>query len=270
MRIGLIEAVWEGTAYEGEAGVRVARDIGYDCVDLVTDPLDLGEPELARAVDVARSAELPVDGTICVSLGIGDYNRSVQRFHTERAKRHVDFAGSVGASNMLLVIGEYLWRKEVIPPSEQWEWTVENVRAVALHADSLGIDIALELEPYRFAFVNSIGELVRFLDDVGVDAMKANLDLNHLWPMDIEPGEIDQLTGRIAHAHISDCGREIYENLPPGRGTAPLRAYLDALIATGFDGTMAVELGAAPSGTDPIDWVREGYEKTVELLNGRG
>jgi hypothetical protein len=31
-------------------------------------------------------------------------------------------------------------------------------------------------------------------------------------------------------------------------------------------GTIAVELEPAPDGEDPVEWVREGYEKTVELI----
>lgn len=267
MRLGLIEAVWEGSALEGRAGVEAAREIGFDSVDLVTDPLDLSEAALEQAVTDVRSLPLPVSGTICVALGIADFNPSVQRFHTERAKRHLDFAARVGASNMLLVIGDYLWKKEVIPPEEQWAAAVANVREVARHAQSLGLEVALELEPYEWAYVNSIGEMVRFLDAVDSEAMKANADLAHLWPMDIHADELGQLDGRITHAHISDCDGVVYRNLPPGQGTAPLADYYDALVETGFDATISLELEPPPAGVDPLDWVREGYERTRELMS---
>jgi D-psicose/D-tagatose/L-ribulose 3-epimerase len=266
MRVGLIEAVWEGSGYEGLRGAEVAKEIGYESLDLVTDPLDLGEEERATAIEAARSGPLPVAAGICVSLGITDFNPSVRRFHTERAKRHVEFAADVGASNMLMVIGDYVWKKEVIPPDEQWGWAVSNLREIATHAQSLGIEIALELEPYEWAYVNSVDEMARMLDDVGVAAMKANADLAHLWPMKIDAAELQKLSGRIAHAHISDCDGIVYRNFPPGRKTAPLGEYMDALLATGFDGTIAVELEPAPDGWDPVEWVREGYDKTVELI----
>ena len=118
MRVGLIEAVWDGSGYEGQRGIEIAKEIGYASVDLVTDPLDLTDGELDAAVDAGLAAPLPVAATICVSLGITDFNPSVRRFHTERAKRHVDFAARVGASNMLMVIGDYIWKKEVIPPDQ--------------------------------------------------------------------------------------------------------------------------------------------------------
>ena len=270
MRVGLIEAVWEGSGYEGLRGAEIAKEIGYESVDLVTDPLDLGEEERAAAIEAARSGPLPVAAGICVSLGITDFNPSVRRFHTGRAKRHVEFAADVGASNMLMVIGDYVWKKEVIPPDEQWGWAVSGLREIATHAESVGIEIALELEPYEWAYVNSVDEMVRMLDDVGVPAMKANADLAHLWPMKIDAAELEKLSGRIAHAHISDCDGTVYRNFPPGRKSAPLGEYMDALVATGFDGTIAVELEPAPDGWDPVRWVREGYEKTVELIRAAG
>ena len=270
MRLGLLEAVWDGSGLEGRAGAQAAQEIGFESVDLITDPLDLSGAELEQAVADAKALPVPVSGGVCVALGIADFNPSVQRFHTERAKRHLDFAAAVGASNMLLVIGDYLWKKEVIPPEEQWETAVSNVRNVAQHAESLGLEIALELEPYEWAYVNSIGEMVRFLDAVGVDAMMANADLAHLWPMEIAPEELGELTGRIAHAHISDCDGIVYRNLPPGQGTAPLAESVAALVATGFDGTMSLELESPPEGIEAIDWVREGYERTRELMDAAG
>jgi sugar phosphate isomerase/epimerase len=268
VKLGLIEAVWAGSPLEGRPGAELAKEIGFDSIDLVADPLDFDEDEFRRVVSEAQAVGLPVSATICVALGIADFNRSVQRFHVERVKRHLDFAAAVGASNMLLVIGDYLWKKEVIPPEEQWDTAVTNVREVATHAESLGLQVALELEPYDWAYVNSVEEMVRFLDAVGAEAMMANADLAHLWPMKIDPEELLKLTGRIAHAHISDCDGVVYENLPPGRGTAPLAAYYRALAETGFDGTIAVELEPPPDGIDVAEWVQEGYERTRELMDG--
>ena len=50
MRVGLIEAVWDGSGNEGLRGVELAKEIGYESVDLVTDPLDLTAEELDAAV----------------------------------------------------------------------------------------------------------------------------------------------------------------------------------------------------------------------------
>ena len=55
----------------------------------------------------------------------------------------------------------------MIPPEAQWEWG-GNVRELGLYAGEKEIDIALELEPFRLSLLNSVPEMVRFIDDVGL------------------------------------------------------------------------------------------------------
>lgn len=267
MEIGLIEAAWEGTPFEGMPGLIKAKEMGFQAIDVAWDPVDKpSEAVQARSEDLKRCG-LPTRSVVCVALGIaGDYNPAVQRFHVERAKRHLDFAAQIDARNLLLVIGEYIWQQEVIPASDQWADAVRNTREVSKYAEALDLEIALELEPWKFAFLNSIDKGIRLMDEVAVDACKVNLDLSHLWPMGASPDQIAALAGRISHAHISDTHGEVYENLPPGRGTAPLAEYLAALSATGYEGTVAVELGPAPAGENVVDWVAEAFLETTRLV----
>jgi sugar phosphate isomerase/epimerase len=267
MRIGVIEAVWEGTPYWGRSGFELAKEIGFESIDLARDPLDATPQELSKVAGELAAVGLPAVSVVCVALGVADYNPSVQRFHVDRAKRHVELAADVGAENVLLVIGDYVWRGEVIPRDEQWGMAVRNVRAIAEHAAAHGVEVVLELEPFQYAYVNSVDEMVRFLDDVGVDALKANGDVNHLWPMNIAPEELSKWAGRIGHGHISDCDQDVYRNLPPGEGSAPLEEYLRVLVETGFDGTLSLELEPPPEGRELEEWLRTGFERTVELLD---
>jgi len=52
----------------------------------------------------------------------------------------------LGAKNILLVLGEYIWQREVNPPAAQWGWALETCCALGDYADKKNIDIALELE----------------------------------------------------------------------------------------------------------------------------
>ncbi|MFN8223165.1 MAG: sugar phosphate isomerase/epimerase family protein [Gaiellales bacterium] len=271
MEIALIDAVWEGSRFEGAPGLRLAREIGFDAIEVAFDPLDRPPADVDHFVRDVEAVGLPVRAVICVSLGIGgDYNPAVQRFHVQRAKRHLELGERLGAGVMLFVIGEHIWQNEIIPAAAQWDAAVRNVREVAEHAAAVGLTLALELEHWRYAFLNSIPAAIAFVDDVGVESCKVNLDLNHLWAMRVEAAEIASLAGRISHAHISDCHGERYENLPPGRGTAPLADYLAALAATGYDGTLSLELEPSPNGGDVETWVREGYTGVASLLEHAG
>ena len=61
-------------------------------------------------------------------MGLIDFNPSVQQFHIERVKKYLDLAYEYKAKNVLLVLGEYIWNQEVIPPEEQWKTGVENMK----------------------------------------------------------------------------------------------------------------------------------------------
>ena len=52
-----------------------------------------------------------------------------------------------------------------------------------------------------------------------------------------------RLNGRIRHVHLSDnAGKGWDSHLPPGEGVLPLDAFLHDLAASGFDGSVALEV----------------------------
>src|SRR5436309_1010690 len=81
------------------------------------------------------------------------FDPSVQRFHLDRVKKYLDVCKEFTADNLLLVLGEYIWERQVIPPAEQWKTGVENVRKAGEYARQLGLEIALELEPFKLSLV---------------------------------------------------------------------------------------------------------------------
>ena len=110
-----------------------------------------------------------------------------------------------GADNLLLVLGEYIWQQEVIPPEEQWNTAVEHCRTLGAYAERIGIQIALELEPFKLSLLNNIDNMVRFIDEVNHPAVKANIDVSHVLLAGDAPEDILKLKDRAIHVHISDC-----------------------------------------------------------------
>ena len=91
-----------------------------------------------------------------MALGLVDFNPSVRRFHFDRVWAYLDMARQFGAKNVLLVLGEYIWQKEVIPPVEQWSAAATCVKTLGEHARRLGLEIALELEPFAMSLLNDV------------------------------------------------------------------------------------------------------------------
>ena len=271
MKLGLINSAWAQVGRETAFGIRMTKEIGFDSIDIFTDPLDIDVKERKLIKDECDRAGLPIVGVACVAVGLIDFNPSVQRFHIDRVRAYLDLAYQFEAKNVLLVLGEYIWQREVIPPAEQWATGVENVQVLGRYAESLGLEIALELEPFQLSLLNDVDSMARFLDDVALPAVKANLDISHLVLARQAPERIERLRGRVAHVHISDCDGKVHGDLPPGRGVIDFSPYLQAIRGLGLDdATISVELEYSPEPDKIVDWVREAYQSTAALMRAAG
>ena len=267
MKLGMINSAWEQHGVDLVDGLRRTKAIGFDCVDIFQDPLDPGAKERIDVVGkTCRELELPIISVVGVSVGLIDFNPSVRRFHLERCKAYLDMGKTLRARNYLLVIGEYIWQKEVIPPEAQWGWGVECARELGRHAADRGLEIVLELEPFELSLLRDMDAMCRFLDDVDHPAVKANIDISHMVLSGTPPEALERVRGRAGHVHISDCDGKKHGDLPPGRGVVPFPPYLEAIRRLGFDGAVSVELEYSPDPARIDEWVREAYGATARLL----
>jgi D-psicose/D-tagatose/L-ribulose 3-epimerase len=270
MKLGLINSAWaqagRGTAY----GIHMTREIGFDCIDIFADPLDIDVKERMLIRRECDRVGLPIVSVACVAVGLIDFNPSVQRFHLQRCRAYLDMAYEFGAKNLLLVLGEYIWERQVIPPAEQWQTAVGNVRELGKYAADLGLQIALELEPFKLSLVNNVDSMVRFLGDVAHAAVKANVDVSHLQLAGTPAEALRQLRGQAIHVHLSDCDGKVHGDLPPGRGVVDFGPYLREIKALHIDGALSIELEYSPQPDRIVEWVREAYQATDRLMQAAG
>jgi sugar phosphate isomerase/epimerase len=154
-------------------------------------------------------------------------------FHLERCKAYLDLAYEYEAKNVLLVIGEYIWNQEVIPPAEQWATGVKHLQTLGEYAERLGVEIAIELEPFHLSLVKDVDTMVRFLDDVNRPAVKANIDVSHLVLSKVPPEDL-------------------------------------ALLKVDIDGTISIELEYSPDPEKIVEWVEEAYRETDKRMRTVG
>ena len=270
MKLGLINSAWAQAGRDTAFGIRLTKEIGFDTIDIFADPLDLDPRERRLIRTECERAGLPIVSLACVAVGLIDFNPSVQRFHLERCRRYLDLAYEYQARNLLLVLGEYVWEQQVIPPREQWQAGARNVRELGTYAADLGLKIALELEPFRLSLLRDVDTMLRFLDDVNHPAVQANIDVSHLQLSHVRPEELRRLKGRATHVHLSDCDGKVHGDLPPGRGVVDFVPYLREIKALDIDGAVSIELEYSPQPERIVEWVREAYEKTDQLMRQVG
>jgi len=270
MKLGLINSAWAQAGRETAWGIRKTKELGFDTIDIFTDPLDIDVRERRLIRRECEQLELPIVSVCCVAVGLIDFNPSVQRFHMDRCKAFLDLVCELEADNLLLVLGEYIWNREVIPPAEQWRTGIEHCRRLAEYAERMGVRIALELEPFALSLLNTVDRMAAFIDEVDHPALRANIDISHLVLAHLEPAELRKLAGRAIHVHISDCDGKVHGDLPPGRGVVNFAPYLDEIRNLNINGVISIELEYSPDPARIEPWVTEAYTSTAALLKDAG
>jgi sugar phosphate isomerase/epimerase len=221
-------------------------------------------------IDV-EGAGLPINSFVCTCLGLSDFNPAIRSYHIERARNVLDLASEFSsARNLCFVPGEYMFQHRLVPAESEWKLVVDATQQVGRHAAARGLELAIELLPFEFAFIQTLDDMEHFLDDVGLENVKATVDISHFWLMRIPPAALTRLKGRIAQVHISDCDGLNHGDLPPGRGNTPFGEYLSAIRDAGFAGAASVELEFPPDSHQMREWVAEAYGKTLQEMRAVG
>lgn len=270
MQLGLINSAWAQAGRNTAWGIQKTREIGFDSIDIFADPLDIDVRERKLIRRECQKAGLPIISVCCVATGLIDFNPSVQRFHMDRCRKYLDLCFELEAENLLLVLGEYIWNQEVIPPEEQWTMGIENCCRLADYAESLGLRIAMELEPFPLSLVNSVDTMCRFLGQAGHPALCANIDISHMHLAHVEAAEVARLKNHAIHVHISDCDGVRHGDLPPGRGVVNFEPYLQEIAKLNMSGAVSIELEYSPLPERIEEWVREAYVSTAALMKAAG
>jgi sugar phosphate isomerase/epimerase len=266
MKLGIINSAFAQAGVDTAAGLKHIARIGFDCVDIFTEAMTISKKEKLLIARTCEKSNLPVISVVVVATGLIDFNDPVREFHVARCKKFVDLAAELGARNVLLVLGEYIWQREVISPAAQWQWAVETCRQIGDYAGRRNVDLALELEPFRLSLLNNVNEMVRFIDDCKHPRVRANIDVSHLVLADTSPLDLAKLKGKAIHVHLSDCDGKVHGDLPPGRGVVKFEPYLQAIKELKIDGAVSIELEYSPDPKRIVEWVTEAYTQSDKLM----
>jgi len=267
MKLGIINSAFQQVGIDTATGLQHISRIGFDCVDIFTEAVTISKEEVSLAAKTAERLKLPIISLPVVAVGLIDFNDPVREYHVERCQKFIDLARTWSAKNILLVLGEYIWQREVIPPATQWQWGIETCRRLGDYGDKKGIDIALELEPFRLSLLNSVDAMVRFVDECGHPRVRANIDISHLVLADTSPADLRKLKDKAIHVHLSDCDGKVHGDLPPGRGVVKFGPYLQAIKELEIDGVVSIELEYSPDPARIVEWVEEAYRETAKLMD---
>lgn len=242
MKIGFNVLLWTGRVRDEH--LPILEDIkrtGYDGVEI---PIFEGTPDeyasLGRRLDqlgLARTA-VAIFPTLDVNpIGAEPAQQAGARRHITWA---LDCAQALGATHLVGPIHSTLGHFSGAGPTP-----AEKARGVAFHQDAGelarargGIVLAIEaVNRFECYFLNTMEDLAAYVASVGHPNVKAMYDTFHANIEEQSPlGAVAAIAPHLAHVHISENDRGT-----PGRGHIDMKAAIQAIKATGYDGWFTIE-----------------------------
>jgi sugar phosphate isomerase/epimerase len=216
---------------------------GFDFVDFTLEPPAAAPDQID--VDAIRSAldrnGLGVVAHTAYYLPLASPFASIRQACLDEFRKALNVAHRVGAKIMNTHFDK--------PPSfftdrQTVEWNVEVLGPLCEDAAELGVTVVLEHIP--FAGANQLEFIDRILEKLPL--LRFHLDSGHA---KLERGYdrwdeyLDRLGPKLAHVHLSENDGTADQHLPLGsakRSTTDWPAHIRKLKATGYDGTITLEV----------------------------
>ena len=243
MAISPTPAVFAPLLFAGDwtSALDTAIDLGYDAIEIsVRDPAD---PAVAACNDELRRRGLDLSA---IATGQSFYSDGwsplsddpeVRTLLDERMHRIIDLASPWEA---MVVIGGV---RGTLTGSErdhakQYEMAVDAVGRYAEYGRANGVALVIEpINRYETNYINSIGDAMRFIDEVGGDDLGILADTFH---MNIEEANLAESLrsagNRICHVQFTDSNR-----LAAGRGHINFHELAAVLRESNYHGYLSTE-----------------------------
>ncbi len=149
-----------------------------------------------------------------------------------------------------------------------WDTTVESCAFCADFAKTLGRTVIME--PRVGEIICSVDSMIRLLDAVGSDYLKANFDTGHFAAQRENIClALAKLKGRYANIHVADNIPVNCEHIPLGEGTIDWVEFFRILKQQGYEGYLGLDLGAKDD-RQLEDWLIRSRDYAVECAGKNG
>ena len=92
MKLGIINSAFGQAGVDTLTGLEHISRIGFDSVDIFTEPSMLSFEEVSRIGNFCEAKELPILSLPVVAIGLIDFNDPVRDFHIQRCKQFIDLS----------------------------------------------------------------------------------------------------------------------------------------------------------------------------------
>ena len=229
-----------------EANLNTLRDIGFEAVELmIGDPSRIDVKRLRTRLGESGMKIAAVGVTPLVveeGLVLAHREADVRARALSRALAVVEFAAEFGAP---FCIGSFRGNVEPDSSDNNRERASEAFRRICDKARQFSTHVFIEPQGEANGnYINTVNDALEWVKAVGADNMYLILDLFHM--ANNEPSVFASIgraaaAGRIGLVHTCDSKR-----LMMGFGDHPVREFIGAILAAGYNGYFSVEIKQRP------------------------
>jgi len=145
----------------------------------------------------------------------------------------------------------------------------ESVAEVASFCSDLGLRVAVENAlPTRLRVGDTVAEVVRFVEGIGLDNLGYCLDTSHANIGEDPVAAIDLVGDRLLTLHISDNDGKSDQHALPFEGTVDWAGFMRALGASGYDGVFMLEVRATREPREMLREAKARFEALARMCSG--
>lgn len=212
------------------------------CCEVVEIPVF--NPETFPSKQVRKTLdEIGLEACVCYGCekdsDIASLQKEIRQAGIERFKTAIEHADILGAKKIAGVVykagGIFTG---AAPTEEEWNNSVQSMKAIAKYARKHQISIGVEqINRYETYFINTTDDALLYCKDVGESNMFVLLDTHHLILEELSIYDAIIKAGNVlGHFHSSENNRGI-----PGTGQVDWHAVFRALHEIQYDGWMVIE-----------------------------
>jgi D-psicose/D-tagatose/L-ribulose 3-epimerase len=241
-KFGVDSFIWSENFSENDLWIiPKAKELGFETLDIAVTHPDSFPTEKVKEKVSEVGIEIVTTTTLNKDTSLISPDRNVRAAGIESLKRLVDINVKLG-SNILGGVNYAGWGCLTGKPrtEQEWEWSVQAMRAAAQYAKTRG-ELIIAVEPlnrFETHFLNIAEDAVKYCKDVGTGNIKVHLDTFHMIREETSFTDAVRTCGKeyLGYVHICENNRGI-----PGTGLVPWREFFTALRSNGYSGPLVIE-----------------------------
>jgi len=225
-----------------EITIRRLAKYGYDAIEISYDSVELapGAPGTAAVRQMLKDNGIACYGSISLMFAGRDLihaDQAVRASSVEYLNNCVTMVKELGGEVMSIVPSEVGKVKAMASPEEEWQWAVEGLKEVHVHATREGVRVAIEpLNRFETNFLNRHDQALALAEAVAPD-VGVCLDVYHMNMEDADMFKAIKNAGsKLYDLHVADNNR-----MACGMGALNWERLLATCKEIGYEGSLTVE-----------------------------